>query len=300
MRAKQLLMWITFVLILGGCASLPDQSRGILLDETPQVTAGLTQAAQTAASERSPTPVPSATLMRTTALAAQATPTPPPATPEMKIDVCSPLTGVSLDGLREMVSNPYAPPSRLGSDDPHQGIDFAQIEPLNRIALKGMGVQAVFPGVVRLVVPDRFPWGHAVIIETPLQEVPPGLVEVLPTPLPGSLTHPSLTCPGVWSPEIEKEERGLYLLYAHLDGPALVEVGDSVTCGQPLGAIGDSGNALNPHLHLEIRIGPAGVEFPGMAHYVGNATFEELDGYCTWRVSGMFQLVDPLLVLELE
>jgi hypothetical protein len=34
-----------------------------------------------------------------------------------------------------------------------------------------------------------------------------------------------------------------------------------------------------------------------MAHYIGNATPEEMRSYCQWRVSGAFQLVDPLPLL---
>jgi len=63
--------------------------------------------------------------------------------------------------------------------------------------------------------------------------------------------------------------------------------------------VGDSGNALNPHLHLEMRIGPAGITFAGMSHYDNSATSEEMAAYCTWRVSGKFQLVDPLKFIEL-
>jgi murein DD-endopeptidase MepM/ murein hydrolase activator NlpD len=41
-------------------------------------------------------------------------------------------------------------------------------------------------------------------------------------------------------------------LYAHL-WKASVEEGETVGAGQPLGLVGQSGNATTPHLHLELR-----------------------------------------------
>ena len=70
------------------------------------------------------------------------------------------------------------------------------------------------------------------------------------------------------------------------------------TCGQVIGAIGESGNALNPHLHLEVRLGPAGVRFPGMAHYDSGASPDEMAAYCQWRVSGAFLTLDPLRLFQ--
>jgi hypothetical protein len=46
-----------------------------------------------------------------------------------------------------------------------------------------------------------------------------------------------------------------------------------------------------------MRLGPAGVRFSSLAHYDASATIEEMFNYCTWRVSGLFQLVDPMLLL---
>jgi murein DD-endopeptidase MepM/ murein hydrolase activator NlpD len=63
--------------------------------------------------------------------------------------------------------------------------------------------------------------------------------------------------------------------------------------------VGKSGNALNPHLHFEIKVGPAGLRFTSMAHYDASATLEEMATYCTWSISGLFQVVDPLRLLSL-
>jgi murein DD-endopeptidase MepM/ murein hydrolase activator NlpD len=83
-------------------------------------------------------------------------------------------------------------------------------------------------------------------------------------------------------------------LYAHLLEPVGFSVGDEINCGTQLGIIGNSGNALNPHLHIELRVGPSGSRFPGMSHYNSSATPLEMAGYCLWRVSGKFQALNPI------
>lgn len=45
---------------------------------------------------------------------------------------------------------------------------------------------------------------------------------------------------------------GYQSLYAHMPGPSVVAVGQSVGAGQYLGQVGDTGYATTPHLHLEI------------------------------------------------
>ena len=57
----------------------------------------------------------------------------------------SPLNGVPIEQLGEMVSNKFSPP-RLGSDDPHQGVDFSVVDQASGIALSGNPVQAVLGG----------------------------------------------------------------------------------------------------------------------------------------------------------
>ena len=48
-------------------------------------------------------------------------------------------------------------------------------------------------------------------------------------------------------------ERPLFALYAHLSSIE-VETGQTVATGETIGAVGQSGAALAPHLHFEIRI----------------------------------------------
>ena len=167
------------------------------------------------------------------------------------------------------------------------------------MALPGKPVHAVMAGNVAGIVAGRFPYGNAVLVETRLEVLPPDWV--LSLDLPEAIpTMPAiaLTCPdGVTLPTLDTPDRSLYLLYAHMQAEPELHPEDPISCGQALGAIGDSGNALNPHLHLEARIGPSGVRFPVMAHYDSRATPDEMAYYCLWRVSGAFLVIDPLRVL---
>ena len=254
-----------------------------------------------------PEPLPSATRTEPSATIppASATPTstptdlptvpPPTETPEIGLSVCSPLPDLLPSDLEDSITNPYNPPP-FGSDDPHQGVDLANFLPGTRIGVGGGSVQAVLAGTVSLVVADRFPYGNAVMVETPIEALiaagwaPSPLDEEIPI-----LT--TLTCPGETEIFADSQRQSLYLLYAHLQDIPTLAVGEVVACGGPLGRIGDTGNALNPHLHLEVRLGPSGAVFPGMSHYSAAASAAEMDSYCIWRVGGQFRPVDPLLIL---
>lgn len=51
---------------------------------------------------------------------------------------------------------------------------------------------------------------------------------------------------------------GRYVVFAHLQqGSALVRAGQSVTRGQRIAAVGDTGNSLAPHLHVQIQDRPS-------------------------------------------
>lgn len=247
-------------------------------------------------SSSSPSPAPSST--PTSRPLPAPTRQPPPTTAAPAARVCSPLQGLALIDLPETVVNPFSPPPP-GSDDPHQGVDFGDLRAGDRIALAGRQVLAVLPARVAAVMADRFPYGNALLLETPLDELPENWLEEaeLPTPGPDWTPNPALTCPEGFSIS-GSSRRSLYLLYAHMLEPPELEVGEAVSCGQEIGAIGSSGNALNPHLHLEARLGPASVQFGSLAHYDPSATQEEMSNYCAWRVSGSFQAFDPLRLLR--
>lgn len=229
-----------------------------------------------------------------------ATPLPPTASPIPAPRLCSPLQGVPLDQVRSLISNPFHPP-QPGSDDPHQGIDLAILIPGSQIAQAGNPVQAALAGRVAMVTHDRFPFGNAVIIETPLDTQPDAFWQAvsLPTPAPTLAPRSALTCPPGPSRNIpDATKRSLYVLYAHLQTPAALHPGESLVCGQVFGAVGMSGNALNPHLHFEVKVGPSDLRMDSMAHYDASATQDEMRNYCLWSVSGLFQLVDPLKLLQ--
>ena len=211
---------------------------------------------------------------------------------------CSLLQGIENNQLSGLVNNPFHPPPP-GRDDPHYGIDLA-IE-RNDIALAGHPIQAIFSGQVAAIIQDRFPYGNALIIETRLAELPSSLIQgqILPTSAPTIEPHPALTCPqapgdALW----DFHQRSIYVLYAHMQNPSPLSLDEAVRCGAVLGQIGQSGNALNPHLHLETRIGPSGARFSSMAHYTSSASPEEMSNYCTWRVRGVFQAIDPLVLFS--
>lgn len=72
--------------------------------------------------------------------------------------------------------------------------------------------------------------------------------------------------------------------YWHLKtGSVLVEVGEQVVCGQPLGLIGSSGNSSTPHLHFEVELSSGEVVDP----YAGPESQPE----SRWRMQdGPFEL----------
>ncbi len=229
-----------------------------------------------------------------TAPVAEPSPTP---TNEPEAPVCSPFSDWDQAALREHISNPFSPPP-FGSDDPHQGIDLSEYDPANGYAVPGKPVQAVLAGTVAGVWADRFPYGNALLVETRREDLPEEIRAIVPSTLPALEFYPTLSCP----PAEDEPPDGpfsVYTLYAHLQEVPVKQVGDAVTCGEQVGHIGQSGNALNPHLHIEIRYGPPGAKIASMAHYDNSATGEEMAAYCAWRVGGQFALLNPLDVLAL-
>jgi murein DD-endopeptidase MepM/ murein hydrolase activator NlpD len=237
----------------------------------------------------------SAGLLQTVASTARPSPS-----PTATLRVCSPLQGIPIDQIAAAVTNPYNPPPP-GSDDPHAGADISDLIPGSQMARPGMPIQAILPGQVAMAQTNRFPFGSAILIETPLDQLPPAMVVGLHLPAPLSAPPPksALTCPeGVLKPAWDAARRSLYVLYAHMQAAPEEKPGDRETCGQIIGKVGKSGNALNPHLHLEVRVGPAGARFTSIAHYDNSATLEEMAGYCAWSVGGQFQVIDPLTLLK--
>ena len=204
-----------------------------------------------------------------------------------------------MEDLPGLVNNPFQPPS-TGSDDPHQGLDLADRNAAG-LAVGGRTVQAVLSGEVAAVIEDRFPYGNALMLETRLESLPAAWIEALELPAESQPEeiHTNLTCPPL--PEFNSSKaRSLYLLYAHMQAVSERLPGEQVDCGQNLGTVGNSGNSINPHLHIEARLGPSGARFESLAHYDASASEVEMSNYCAWRVSGIFALVDPMKVLTIS
>lgn len=193
-------------------------------------------------------------------------------------ELCSPLQGYPRNRLDKIVSSPYDPPP-MGSDDRHQGVDFAY-HSLAGVSgsIEGVGVLSVMPGYVATAIHNSFPFGNLVIIETPYA--------LVPTPVAQEVNLQ----PGF----------SIYVLYAHLQEKLEVVLGEEVALCQLLGYVGRSGNTAAPHLHLEMRIGPQGAVFEEMSAYVPGVTKKARENYLLWRISGTFLHFDPMRVLTLQ
>jgi murein DD-endopeptidase MepM/ murein hydrolase activator NlpD len=254
---------LAVVLFLAGCASSRAELVGI---STPTPTLHLARSTATTADQGQIRPE---TTARPPVKTPTATPTLSP-TP-VAFELCSPLRDLTLPELPEIVSAPYNPPP-MGKDDRHQGVDFSFYQRNARESILGLEVQSVLPGQVAAAIPDSFPFGNLVIIETP--------GDVLSAEL---RTHFEI-----------KEGESLYLAYAHMVDPPAFQLGDKVVACQVLGQVGKSGNAGIAHLHLEVRRGPAGARFTEFGYYRPDDTPEERQNYLLWRTSGIFQHYDPM------
>jgi len=253
------------------------------------------------------TPVPpSPTLPPPTATPApSATPSPRPtatATPPPVV-FYSPLENIRLDELPQIVTNPYVQPtSRL--DDGHHGVDLAFYRFNDMGSIEGLPIHSVLEGTVAAVVNDRLPYGNMIIIETPLDRVPPAWIAAnsLPAVIPTVTSDGRLSCPETGAiPAWDMSKRSLYLLYGHMLAPSPLKLGENVPANAVIGAVGNTGHSSNPHLHLEVRIGPANTRFEdAIAHKETTATAQEMFNYCLWRISSTFQTVDPMPLLLLE
>jgi murein DD-endopeptidase MepM/ murein hydrolase activator NlpD len=136
----------------------------------------------------------------------------------------------------------------------------------------GTPTLAALDGKIAALIHNRPPYGNMVILETPFESIPASVVASQKIPTGDSL----------------------YTLYAHLQNLQLLEIGQIIKCGQQLAETGLTGWTGGPHLHFETRWGPAGQSFASMAYYTADTTDEERTNYERWRMSGVFQLFDPM------
>jgi murein DD-endopeptidase MepM/ murein hydrolase activator NlpD len=73
---------------------------------------------------------------------------------------------------------------------------------------------------------------------------------------------------------IDGQDTDVDYFYAHLEQPTPLKVGDRVHTGQPIGTVGQTGNAQGCHLHFELWSGPG--------WYSGGAPFDPLPHLKAW------------------
>jgi murein DD-endopeptidase MepM/ murein hydrolase activator NlpD len=239
-----------------------------------------------------------------TTVPATVTPLPSP-TPILFDQVCIPLKDFTLADIIANITQPFKTP-RIGFDKVgHPGVDIAFYRYKNYIGIEGVPVVAAVDGKVASVLSNKYPYGNAIIIETPIESISQKLLSSLQPPVlvPTVVPDSSLNCPTVQSDTnltLDPTKRSIYVLYAHLKESPTLKIGDHVSCGQEIGEVGNTGDSSNPHLHFETRIGPSGAVFLVMRHYDNHATIEEMHNYCVWRVSNEFEVFDPMKLLNLN
>lgn len=223
-------------------------------------------------------------------------------TPTPEFQLCSPLDGISLIELAQIISKPFEKPV-ISLDDGHHGVDFAFYQFKQFTTMEGLPIRAMLPGRVAAVDIDRPPYGNMIIIETSLDKIPVQFLNatLFPTPAPTAVNDGRLTCPASGpSPTYNPANRSLYVLSAHMKEPPGLQVGDEVTLCQEIGLVGSTGESSQNHLHLEMRVGPSEARFTSIAHRDTSATEEEMYNYCIWRISNIFQQFDPMELISLQ
>jgi hypothetical protein len=147
---------------------------------------------------------------------------------------------------------------------------------------------------------EKPPYGFALLIETPLDTLPQNIIHAIkiPTQPIGTTINNKLNCPDLSKDQWNSQKKSLYILYGHMISAPGFKDGDTIQAGQNIGFVGNSGLSSAPHLHLEMRIGPSDVTFSNMGHYDPTTTEEDRHNYCNWRVSGVFQMFDPMELLK--
>ena len=121
--------------------------------------------------------------------------------------------------------------------DEHHGTDFILDGGFPAMDAGSAPVRAAADGIVTLVIDENYDRCHADGTSVSCDGYPIVKNEI-------TLSHPQAIA----------GRAGLQSRYWHLmQGSALVEVGDHVTCGQVIALIGSSGNSSFPHLHFQVE-----------------------------------------------
>lgn len=211
--------------------------------------------------------------------------------------IASPLLGIAASELPDIVTQSFELPP-TGEDSGHHGVDFAFWQRGDLASIEGLPIQSIFAGKVASAYSKiRNPYGYMVIVETPLSSLPTEIVNAIKLPAESQTpASPSnrLTCPAGFADWWSTDSKSLYVLYGHMGEPPYVQLGQTIKMGDTLGVVGNTGASTNPHLHLEMRIGPSNASFASMGHYDSTTTDQERHNYCMWRISGEFEMFDPM------
>lgn len=258
------LVLLTAVLILSRL-SAGQRSSGQATATAPLQTAALASTPAEKATTPSPTvpPViqPSSTDMPL--------PSPSPTATVDQTLLCSPVDGVPIGDLDLIISQEYSVPNQH-SDSGHHGVDLGSYN-YNGQYLYEIPIRAILPGKVAGITVDRPPIGNVVILETPYEDLPDFLRQLLEI------------SPG----------QSLYHMYGHFVNEPSQQIGDQLECGEQINLLGKS-RTVEAHLHLETRVGQTGLVVSQMAFYDAATTEEERAEYLWWRTSGEVIAFNPM------
>jgi murein DD-endopeptidase MepM/ murein hydrolase activator NlpD len=272
---KKILFVIILGMILSGCHASP----AMTATTTPLPTETAT-----------PQPTPTITI------------TPTPTAMPLISEISSPLQDIELSDLRLITSYAYSfiYPFSEGPDDDknHPAVDLSFYKFKDWTTVVGHPIQAILPGKVVTLTNNVYPYGNSILIETPLSWLSPDLIDKMQIGKPYSLDEIAARSPCQpdqtrisWS----QTDESVYTLYAHMQSPTTVKVGDEIVSGEVIGAVGATGHAVvgNEHLHLEVRVGPSNASFGTISEYISSATDEERYNYCIWALSEVFLPINP-------
>jgi murein DD-endopeptidase MepM/ murein hydrolase activator NlpD len=280
-RRKAYLAWFLWFLLTGCAQGLPGKIPSSDIQSKAAITSAVSVALVRATCEAAPTDTPelahsaelteSVRLPTSSGIDSHSTLV---ATEIPEIEPCTPLKDHALAELPGIISDGYHPPP-MGKDERHQGVDFSYYRRGERLSIQGVEIQSIFPGRIAASIHDSFPFGNMVIVESLRENLPEDLRKQFDI----------------------QEGQSLYILYAHMEQAPDLGLGESVRQCQVLGQVGKSGNAGVAHLHLEMRHGPSGTQFPVMAYYLAQNTTEERTNYLLWATSGEFLHFNPMDLL---